>query len=141
MFSVHYTGRSPQGVPLRVSSSRPRIIADGRLQWRGYKYRPDRRDFNRLVTSLVTLLTATVMSLEAARNLSISDLLHLLNEKLGLEYTRLRETHLPPVTSAASLESEVTMPRSILIIPSNMAAEPNGQSFRSKSLKPEHTVS
>ena len=58
------------------------------------------------VTRLI--VTATVMSLEAARNLSIPDLLRVLNEKLGLECARLRETPLPPVVSAASLESEVS---------------------------------
>lgn len=47
------------------------------------------------------------MALEAARDLSVQDLLRVLNEKLGLECTRLRETPLPPVVSAASLEPEV----------------------------------
>ena len=45
--------------------------------------------------------------MEIARGLSILDLLCLLNEKLGLECTRLQETPLPPV-STASLESEVS---------------------------------
>ena len=39
------------------------------------------------------------MSLEAARNLSVTDLPHVLDEKLGLEYAGLRESHLPPVVS------------------------------------------
>ena len=38
------------------------------------------------------------MSLEAARDLSITDLLHVLREKLEQEYTRLREVRLPPRT-------------------------------------------
>jgi len=42
------------------------------------------------------------MSLEAARNLSVPDLLRVLDEKLGLEYVRLRESHLPPVVSLGS---------------------------------------
>ena len=48
------------------------------------------------------------MSLEAARDLSIQDLLRVLNEKLGLECTTLRHTPLPPAVSAASLEPEVS---------------------------------
>ena len=52
----------------------------------------------------------TVMSLEATRDLSIPDLLCLLNEKLGLECTRLQETPLPPLAATASLESEVSVP-------------------------------
>ena len=53
------------------------------------------------------------MSLDAARDLSIPDLLRVLNEKLGLECSRLQKTYFPPVSSAASLESEVSIPRSI----------------------------
>ena len=49
-----------------------------------------------------------IMSLETAHDLSISDLLCVLNEKLGLECTRLRETPLPPAFSTAELESEVS---------------------------------
>ena len=48
--------------------------------------------------------------MEAARNLSILDLLRVLNEKLDLECTRLRETRLPPVVSTASLGPEVSIP-------------------------------
>ena len=48
------------------------------------------------------------MSLEAAYNLSISDLLRVLSEKLGLESSKLRETSLPLTCSASSLESEVS---------------------------------
>jgi len=49
----------------------------------------------------------TTMSLEAARGLSILELLHVLNEKLSLECTKLQYP-LPPVTSTASLGSEVS---------------------------------
>ena len=45
------------------------------------------------------------MSLKATRDLSIADLLHVLSEKLDLEYTSLRETALPP-------KSVVSAPRS-----------------------------
>ena len=49
----------------------------------------------------------TTVSMETDRGLSIPDLLRLLNEKLGLECTRLQETPLPPV-STALLELEVS---------------------------------
>jgi len=49
------------------------------------------------------------MPLEAARDLSIPDLLRVLNEKLCLECTRLQEAPLPP----ASVESEVRIPVSL----------------------------
>ena len=50
------------------------------------------------------------MSLDVVRTFSISDLLRILNEKLGLECTRLRETHgLPPAVSIASLGPEVSV--------------------------------
>jgi len=48
------------------------------------------------------------MSLEAARDLSIPDLLRVLNQKIGLEFTTLRNTSLLPAASAASLEAEVS---------------------------------
>ena len=50
------------------------------------------------------------MSLEAACNLSIPDLLRVLNQKIGVEFTTLRNTPLPPAVSAGSLESEVSGP-------------------------------
>ena len=51
-------------------------------------------------------------SLEVARNLSIPDLLYVLGGKLDRECTRLRETRLPPVISAASMESGVSISQS-----------------------------
>jgi len=48
------------------------------------------------------------MSLEAARDLSILDLLRVLTEKLGLESFRLREACL--LLTTASLEAEVSTP-------------------------------
>ena len=48
------------------------------------------------------------MSLETARDLSLPDLLHMLNEKLDLERTRLRDIPLPSAVSVASLESQVS---------------------------------
>lgn len=47
--------------------------------------------------------------LEAARDLSAQELLHVLNEKLGVEFTRL-QNHSPSIISAASLEAEVSRP-------------------------------
>jgi len=49
----------------------------------------------------------------AVYDLSIPDLLHLLNEKITLECTRVREIGPPPAVSTASLESEVSVPRQI----------------------------
>ena len=49
-----------------------------------------------------------IMSLsEVAHGLSISDLLHVLNGKLGLERKKLQEIPIPPKYSASLLESEV----------------------------------
>ena len=55
-----------------------------------------------------------VMSLEAARKLSVLELLRVLDEKLDLEFTRVRETclHRAP---AAFLEAEVSTPRVIYL--------------------------
>ena len=55
------------------------------------------------------------MSLEAVRDLSIQDLLRLLNEKLGLEYTRIRDIPTPHAVPAASLKSEVSTRRPIVV--------------------------
>ena len=64
------------------------------------------------------------MSLEAARGLSIFELLCVLNEKLNLEHTRLQDTPLPPVGPAASLESEVS-PH--WLVPSRRLSDPSEQ--------------
>ena len=64
--------------------------------------------------------TATIMSLDTARGLSIPDLLRLLNDKLGLECTRLQETPLPLLVSTASLESEVSPPELIDLRPNKL---------------------
>ena len=70
-------------------------------------------DASRQIASPIALSPATtIMSLETARNLSIPDLLCLLNEKLGLGCTRLQETPFPLAVSVASLESEVSEPQS-----------------------------
>ena len=52
------------------------------------------------------------MSSEVARDLSIPDLLRALNEKLGLECTRLQRTPVSHIVSAAFLEPEVSEPQS-----------------------------
>lgn len=48
-----------------------------------------------------------MMSLEAARGLSIPDLLRLLNEKLGVECAWVREIPLSPAVPAASLRESL----------------------------------
>jgi len=54
------------------------------------------------------------MSLEAALNLSVPDLLRVLNDKLILECTRVREIPLPPVlASITTLRAEVSTALSI----------------------------
>ena len=55
------------------------------------------------------------MSLEAARELSIPNLLRLLNDKLNLECTRLRETPPARVVPASTVESEVRAPWPIYV--------------------------
>jgi len=57
---------------------------------------------------MVQLAATTMSEFEAARNLSIPDLLRLLKEKLGLEHAKLRKGPFPPATSTMSLESEVS---------------------------------
>ena len=64
----------------------------------------------KLTPSYLPLLEATTMAQEAAYSLSISDLLHVLNEKLGLESSKFRGISLPPALSAGSLELEVSVP-------------------------------
>ena len=54
------------------------------------------------------LLATTIMSPDAANDLSISDLFRLLGEKLGLECIKLRETPISPASPAISLGSEVS---------------------------------
>jgi len=63
------------------------------------------------VTVHFRVFTVHHMSLEAARDLSIPELLRVLNEKLGLEHTMLRKCH-PPAVSTTSLEVEVSAPSS-----------------------------
>ena len=48
-----------------------------------------------------------IMSLEAARELSIPELLRVLNEKIGIEHSRVREMPPPLAVSAATRELEV----------------------------------
>ena len=51
----------------------------------------------------------SIMSLDTMKDLSISDLLRLLGEKLNIECIRLQETPLSPASSAISLKSEVSL--------------------------------
>ena len=78
------------------------------------------------------------MSSQAAYDLSIPELLHVLNERLDFEYARVRDIRLPPAVSVASLETEVSD-----IDPSistNAVVESDSKSFRSKASKPEPTI-
>ena len=56
---------------------------------------------------------SVIMSLEAARDLSITDILRILNEKVDFECARVRTIPMPPPVLAASLEAEVSAPTSI----------------------------
>ena len=49
--------------------------------------------------------------LEAARDLSVLELLQVLDEKLDLELTRVGEICFSPVVPAASLKTEVSAPQ------------------------------
>ena len=48
------------------------------------------------------------MSLQATSDLSVPELVRLLNEKLGLKSTGLREIRISPSISASALEPEVS---------------------------------
>ena len=66
------------------------------------------------VTNDNSCTTAIIMSLEATFNLSVLELLQILNEKFSLEYTRTRGNCFPPILgSISSLEAEVSRPWSI----------------------------
>ena len=59
-------------------------------------------------------MSTAAMSSQAAYDLSIPELLHALNEKLGLEFTRTRESRFPPILySVSSLEAQVSGTSSI----------------------------
>ena len=79
--------------------------------------------------------TTVTMSLEAVYNLSISDLLHVLNEKLGLESSKLQGISLPLTHLASSLESEVSVPWWI-----NLDSELTSKFDRSTAWKPERGI-
>ena len=81
-------------------------------------------------------LPAMTMSLEAACDLSIQDLLHVLNEKLSLEWAQIRTIPTSHAVPAASLESEVSTRQPIL---APMRSNSHGL-HRSTASKPEHTM-
>ena len=83
----------------------------------------------------------TIMSLEAARDLSIQDLFCVLNEKLDLECTRIHDISPSRPVPAAYLESEVST-RQPILIPTNTAAVGSDTSglYRSTASKPKHTI-
>ena len=49
------------------------------------------------------------MSLDVTRDLSVPDLLHILNKKLGLDCATLRKTCYPLAVSTTPLELEVSV--------------------------------
>ena len=65
------------------------------------------------------------MSLEAICDLSIQDLLRAVNEKLCLEYTRIRDTPSCSVL-AVSLESEVSTHQPVLALTDATGSDPGG---------------
>ena len=80
------------------------------------------------------------MSLEAARDLSIQDLLRMLNEKFGLEYARIREISSSCTVPAASLELEVST-RQPILFPMGTAIGSNFSGLdRLTVSRPEHTM-
>jgi len=64
------------------------------------------------VTSHTSVRHST-MSSQTAHDPSILELLRVLNDKLGLGCIGVRETPLPPVVSTTSLETNVSISRSI----------------------------
>jgi len=56
---------------------------------------------------------AAIMSSSTAHNLSVLELLQALNEKLDLEFSRVRKTCVRPVVPAALLQTEVSAPQTI----------------------------
>ena len=67
------------------------------------------------------------MSLEAVHDLSTQDLLHVLNEKLGLERTRIRDILPSHVVPLASLESDVSTCQPILVpMDAALVSNPSG---------------
>ena len=96
----------------------------------------DHQSLTRLGSSLPT----TTMSLEAARDLSIQDLLRVLNEKLGLECTRIRDIPLSRTVPATFLESEVST-RWLILVPTDATAGSDSSGlYRSTFSRPEHTI-
>ena len=78
---------------------------------------------------------------EVVRDLSIQDLLRALSEKLGLEYTRIREIPSSYAVPAASLESEVSIRQPVLVPVGATVGTNSSGPYRSKVSKPEHTMS
>ena len=55
------------------------------------------------------------MSPEAAHELSVPDIIHALNEKISVEWSRLLETPIHSGVSVASVQSEVRAPWSVYL--------------------------
>lgn len=68
---------------------------------------------------------AVAMSSGSARNLSVLELLQVLDEKLDLEFARVRGICSPPLAPVASLKTEVSLLLSIRAS-RNVSARPDG---------------
>lgn len=101
------------GTPLLLGKDYKRTFSPGfeLANLRSYET-PDCVNLNEISRHPATPLAA-IMSLEAALNLSVLELLRALNKKLGLECTRTQEYCLPPLGLIPSLETEVSGPLSM----------------------------
>ena len=101
-----------------LSLPQPRLAFDFQndqeSQWLGVAYVTNPRHIVFVmcwITLPATLLcAATIMSLEAARSLYISDLIKVLNERLDGEWARLLDSSLSPTVPVTSVISEVCTP-------------------------------
>ena len=78
-------------------------------------------------------LSVTTMPLKITNDLSVLELLRLLNEKLGLECTRLREIRVSPAISVTSLELEVST--SVRLITRKILVAPTDRESRNESTR------
>lgn len=82
---------------------------------------------------------APTMPLEAVLDLSVLELLQVLNKKLGLKCTRTQDACLPPIQgSISSLETEVSGPGQLTS--ADVTVRSNGNPSRSKSSNPQHRM-
>jgi len=117
----------------RITHHPSQCLALVRTLWRGMYDIP----VSWITLPATPFVAPTIMSLEAARNLSIPDLIHVLNEKLNLEWSSLLQTPLPPSVSLASVDSDVRVPSSVHLNEHGALQSTSS----SKVSNPEHTIS